>query len=84
MATVFDTAKYILNKMGKVSTMKLQKLCYYAQAWSIAWTEKPLFDERIEAWVNGPVFPDLFKAHKGKFMISVDEIEIGNADACSN
>lgn len=80
MATVFDTAKYILNKTGRVSTMKLQKLCYYAQAWSIAWTEKPLFDERIEAWVNGPVCPDLFREHKGKFMVSADEIAKGNAD----
>lgn len=28
---------------------------YYAQAWSLVWDEKPLFPERIEAWVNGPV-----------------------------
>ena len=32
MATVFDVAKYILKKQGKMSTWKLQKLCYYAQA----------------------------------------------------
>ena len=34
MANVFDTAKYILEKSGKMSTMKLQKLCYYSQAWA--------------------------------------------------
>lgn len=32
MANVFDVAKYILEKKGIMSTMKLQKLCYYAQA----------------------------------------------------
>lgn len=43
MATVFDVAQYILEKTGKISTMKLQKLCYYSQAWALAWTEDPLF-----------------------------------------
>lgn len=43
MATVFDTAKYILEKRGAMSTMKLQKLCYYAQAWSLVW-----YDSRHE------------------------------------
>ena len=31
MANVFDTAKYILEQSGSMSTMKLQKLCYYSQ-----------------------------------------------------
>lgn len=30
MANVFDTAKYILEQSGPMSTMKLQKLCYYS------------------------------------------------------
>ena len=80
MATVFDVAKYILSKTGRISTMKLQKLCYYSQAWSIAWTEQPLFAERIEAWVNGPVCPALFQAHKGRFLISYSDLTTGNPD----
>ena len=55
MASVFDVAKYILHKSGRLSTWKLQKLCYYAQAWEIAWTETPIFEEDFEAWANGPV-----------------------------
>lgn len=35
MAIIFDTARYILEKEGQMSTMKLQKLCYYCQAWSL-------------------------------------------------
>lgn len=80
MANVFDVAKYILQQTGRISTMKLQKLCYYAQAWSLAWTEEPLFCERIEAWVNGPVCPDLFQEHKGKFKISFEELAIGDVN----
>ena len=55
MANVFDVAKYILQRTGKISTWKLQKLCYYSQAWTLAWTGKPLFEEEFEAWRNGPV-----------------------------
>lgn len=32
MADVFDVAAYILQRQGRMTTMKLQKLCYYAQA----------------------------------------------------
>ena len=49
--------------------MKLQKLTYYAQAWSLVWDEEPLFPERFEAWANGPVCPDLYNAHRGEFLI---------------
>ncbi len=40
MANVFDTAKHILEQSGSVSTMKLQKLCYYSQALCRALSEK--------------------------------------------
>jgi len=74
MATVFDVAAYILEKCGAMSAMKLQKLCYYAQAWSLVLDDEPLFSENIEAWTNGPVIPDLYKKHKGIFKIDVGSI----------
>lgn len=69
MATVFDVAKYVLKKHGTMTAMKLEKLVYYCQAWSLAWDEKPLFDEDFEAWANGPVCPALFDKHRGKFIV---------------
>ncbi len=77
MANVFDVAKYILTKKGKLSTMKLQKLCYYAQAWSLVWDDEPLFDEEFEAWANGPVCRELFLKTKGNFYVTADD-EDGN------
>lgn len=74
MANVFNVAHYILEKTGPLSTMKLQKLCYYAQAWSLVWDDEPLFQEDFEAWRNGPVCKELFREHQGKFKISADEI----------
>ena len=55
MSNIFNTARYILSKQRRMSNWKLQKLCLYSQAWSLAWTCKPLFPEDFEAWSNGPV-----------------------------
>lgn len=74
MTSVFDVAAYILQKKHSMTTMKLQKLCYYSQAWSLVWDEKPLFPEEIQAWANGPVCPDLYHQHRGLFKISEGEI----------
>ncbi len=73
--SVFDVARYILDKQGCMSSWKLQKLCYYAQAWTLAWKEAPLFDEDFEAWANGPVCPSLFFANQGKYMIAPEMID---------
>ncbi|MEM7583553.1 MAG: type II toxin-antitoxin system antitoxin SocA domain-containing protein [Acidobacteriota bacterium] len=70
MATVHDIAVYILEKAGPMTAMKLQKLVYYSQAWSLVWDEKPLFPNRIEAWANGPVVPSLYQLHRGQFKVS--------------
>ena len=73
---VFDVAAYILEKMESMTTMKLQKLVYYSQAWSLVWDEEQLFEEDIEAWANGPVVRDLFDYHRGMYEISA--MPIGN------
>ena len=69
VVSVFDVAAYILGKAGIISAMKLQKLVYYSQAWSLVWDDKPLFDSKIEAWAFGPVAPQLYEAHRGEFLV---------------
>lgn len=83
MASVFDVAKYILRQEGSMSTWKLQKLCYYAQAWNLAWTGYPLFSEDFQAWRNGPVCRELFDDHKGLFSICETDLSHGSADNLS-
>jgi uncharacterized phage-associated protein len=78
MADVFDVASYILKRRGPMTAMKLQKLVYYCQAWSLVWDEAPLFDERIEAWANGPVCPELYDVHRGWFTVSPSEFKRGD------
>lgn len=67
--TVFDVANYFLSRIeledGSLMThLKLQKLCYYAQGWHLAFDDVPMFNEGFEAWVHGPVCPDLWHEYK--------------------
>ena len=78
MASVHDLAAYILSWRA-MSAMKLQKLAYYSQAWQLAYEDRPLFDERIEAWANGPVVRELYDIHRGSF--SVTRWPVGDATA---
>lgn len=77
MVTVHDVAAAILAQQSPIEAMKLQKLCYYAQAWHLALFDVPLFDEPIQAWSQGPVAPALWEGHRGRLMLT--RWEQGNA-----
>lgn len=47
-----------------LTNLKLQKLLYYAQAWHLALYDEPLFEEKFEAWVHGPVVRTIYQAFK--------------------
>jgi len=58
---VHDVAAFIVPQLGVVGAMKLQKLVYYAQAWSLVWDRHLLFHEQVEAWDQGPVVRELWE-----------------------
>ena len=70
MVSVIDVAAYVLDLTGEVTAMKLQKLVYYSQAWSLVWDEEELFPDVLQAWANGPVAPALYQQHRGMFRVS--------------
>jgi uncharacterized phage-associated protein len=70
MARVDDVAAALLARTGPVTTMKLQKLVFYSQAWHLAFTGSPLFGETIEAWAQGPVVPELHRQHRRRYQIA--------------
>lgn len=43
-----------------LNLLKLQKLVYYCQAWSLAFGRGVLFDGKFQAWVHGPVSRELY------------------------
>ncbi len=66
---VQDVAEYFLSLVNEdvgegITNMKMQKLLYYAQGYSLALFGMPLFNEAIEAWQYGPVVPELYHAYK--------------------
>jgi len=62
--SIFDIADWFLLK-GNMTHKKLQKLCYYAQAWCFALKEYRLANTDFQAWVHGPVSPALYERFKG-------------------
>lgn len=74
-------AHYITSKYGELSAMKLQKLMYYAQAWNLVWEEGSLFDDEFEAWANGPVLPQIYDLHRGKFKVDSSLFKVGSDES---
>ena len=69
MATAIDVAKFFLSKVDRdngdvITHLKLQKLVYYSQAWSLVLRGQELFEDTIEAWKNGPVSPSVWDEYK--------------------
>lgn len=83
--SITDVAAFILNRTGTITTMKLHKLAYYAQAAHIvAHGGTPLFPEDFHAWRSGPVCPLLFILHRNEFLIRPGELPQGDPDRLSD
>jgi uncharacterized phage-associated protein len=77
-------ANYFLEK-GKregvgLTPMQLIKLVYFAYGWSLAIFDRPLIDERLQAWRFGPAIPSLYH----EFMRKLDEILNQHLSLCVN
>ncbi|MCF8031375.1 MAG: DUF4065 domain-containing protein [Desulfohalobiaceae bacterium] len=70
MTSSLDVAEYILQQKGPVTSIKLQKLVYYSQAWSLALEQEPLFEEPIEAWADGPIVRNLMQSQREQSHVS--------------
>lgn len=59
--------KVAKDKNIQLSNLQLQKLVYIAHGYFLAWKDKPLIKDPIEAWKYGPVISNIyqvFKVHK--------------------
>ena len=68
MPSAKDVADYFISKASllddDITNLKLQKLLYYAQGFHLALYGTPLFKEKIEAWIHGPVCPAVYHQYK--------------------
>ncbi len=80
-----DIAKYYLIRStvdGElISPLKMQKLIYYAYVWNLVNNKKKLFDEKIEAWANGPVVPSLYQELKDFGSAPISELYLGDENS---
>lgn len=83
MYHIFDIAKYICHKLGKVQRSKLHKLCYYSQAWSLVWNDRPLFRHQFQAWLSGPINPCLWYHNRNLSEVGSKDIP-GNTSKISD
>lgn len=58
--SIFEVANWFLSKED-MTQKKMQKLCYYAQAWCYALKGFRLANTDFQAWVHGPVAPVLYE-----------------------
>ncbi len=67
--TIFQVAneffKLAKGKEREISNLKLNKLMYIAQGFSLGLLDVPLFEEDIEAWEEGPVIPIIYYKYRG-------------------
>lgn len=56
---------YCFENAISISPLKLQKLLYYIQAWHMVYFDRAmLFNDKPQAWVNGPVYPSIYTRFK--------------------
>lgn len=60
-----DVANWFISQYDKgsgdvITHLKVQKLLYYAEAWSQVLWDRQLFEEDIQAWSHGPVVPAVY------------------------
>lgn len=74
--SVFDVAQHFISRerRHKISTVKLQKLCFYAFGWYSYQTGSALFQERFYAMQKGPVVSELLSAHAQQWTMSLDDL----------
>lgn len=59
-----------------LTNLRLQKLLYYAQGWSLVTREAQLFPEELHAWKWGPVVPAVYARFSDRSdVIKLDELE---------
>ena len=82
--TAIETSRlvlYLLNNkdyylVEHTSRLKLLKLLYYIQGYHLAMFNKPLFNDKIEAWLDGAVIPSVYKWMKNMTDIGIQDEEI--------
>lgn len=69
MCKALDVANFFIDLANAdpdecMTNLRVNKLLYFAQGWSLVQLKKPLFKDDIQAWKYGPVVPEVYEAYK--------------------
>lgn len=69
MLKAVDVANFFVDLSASMeeelmTNLKVNKLVYFAQAWSLVRLKRPLFEEDILAWPYGPVIKSVYDAFR--------------------
>lgn len=73
-------AEYIIKTCQEITPLALQKILYYAQAFHMAFFGETLFQDDCEAWVNGPVYANIYDKYKNFGSSNIDVEVIDDVD----
>lgn len=59
-AKMLRVISYVFERLEEVTPLMLQKLLYFIQGVSDALNGEPIFYEKCQAWVHGPVYPEVY------------------------
>lgn len=75
---------YIFKNLVEVTPLMLQKLLYFIQGMSYALLGRPMFVEDCEAWIHGPVYPEVYNLFRNFKYNPIDDVRFvlleGTAD----
>jgi uncharacterized phage-associated protein len=90
MTSALNIAKLLIRlahqgeEIDPLTPLRLQKLLYYVQGWSLAALGRPLFAERLLAWTRGPVVREVYDAFKQHGRETIPDEEGGEGEELSN
>lgn len=70
MVTAVEVSRWFVGSIDReagdsITHLKVQKLVFYAQAWNLALSGVPLFEDDVQAWAHGPVVDSVYREYGG-------------------
>ena len=73
LSKIESVANYIIEKSSEITPLALQKLIYYSQSFFRVFFKKFMFENNCQAWIHGPVYPDIYQKYKKHGYNPIDE-----------
>lgn len=79
MYSIYDIANYVLSKES-MTHKKLQKVSFYIYSWALIHFREKVINTSFQAWVHGPVSPELYLEYKGYGYKKINDYSIVSID----